>query len=144
MRGGSVLLLGLALVLAGACAPASTSAASVAPTAAVTAAASTTPPSPTPSVASSPRPTATSSTVTVDMGDDFFTPEKITVAVGTTVVWENAGQEEHDVQARDRSFSSSPLGPGASFSYTFTKPGAYSYYCSFHVGDGMVGEVDVR
>jgi plastocyanin len=38
-------------------------------------------------------------------------------------------------------FKSPVLQPGASFSFTFTKPGSYSYHCSIH--PFMTGKVVV-
>ncbi len=35
------------------------------------------------------------------------------------------------------------LQPGESFSYTFTVPGTYSYFCLPHVLSGMLGTVEV-
>lgn len=132
-------------VIAAACATGTSPAtgAPAAPTEAMTEAPITTA-TPGPGPAGSPSPTVASGTVTIEMSEDFFTPQVIEVAVGTTVVWRNVGEEDHDVHAKDGSFSSSMLGPGASFSYTFTKSGTYPYFCAPHVGDGMVGEVDVR
>ncbi|MDE3192633.1 MAG: cupredoxin domain-containing protein [Chloroflexota bacterium] len=133
----------LAAVLAVACAPA-VAAPSTPPAAPPSATATVPPATIAASATSSARPTPTSARVTVEMAEDFFTPKTITVAAGTTVVWENVGEEDHDVQAKDGSFGSNRLGPGDSFSHTFTKPGTYPYFCTPHVGDGMVGEVDVR
>jgi plastocyanin len=106
---------------------------------------------PAPSV--SPRPqtatpaaTATSGdkTVLVQLAEHFFDPSSIRIKVGTTVIWRNNGQQTHDIQARDGSFNSPPLGPGGIFTFTFTKPGHYPYYCIPHEGDGMTGQVDVE
>jgi len=88
-------------------------------------------------------PTLASGTVTVQLAEHFFSPSLITVAVGTTVVWVDVGQQSHDVHARDGSFDSPPLSPGNTFAHTFTKAGKYPYYCVPHEGDGMFGEVDV-
>ena len=133
----------LATILAVACAP-RTAAPSTPPTAPPSATATVPPATVAATATSAARPTIASGQVTIEMAEDFFTPKIITVPVGTTVVWENVGQEDHDVQAKDGSFGSNRLGPGGSFSHTFTKPGAYAYYCTPHVGDGMVGEVDVQ
>lgn len=90
-----------------------------------------------------PSATVPSGTVMVQLAEHFFSPSLVTVKVGTTVVWVDVGQQSHDVHARDGSFNSPPLGPGNTFTYTFTKPGKYPYYCVPHEGDGMFGEVDV-
>ena len=88
-------------------------------------------------------PTIPSGTVTVQLAEHFFSPSLITVKVGTTVVWVDVGQQQHDVHARDSSFNSPPMGPGDTFKFTFTKAGKFPYYCVPHEGDGMIGEVDV-
>lgn len=96
--------------------------------------------------AASAAPVATtgSGPVTISLAEHYFDPSLITVTVGTTVIWRNVGQQSHDVNARDDSFHSGTLGPGMTFTYTFTKPGRYAYYCIPHEGDGMFGEVDIR
>src|SRR5688572_20659978 len=67
-------------------------------------------------------------------------PERLSVAVGTTVTWKNEDASEHTVTsgtvnqgsggvttAVDNTFESGSLKQNASFSYTFTAPGTYSY-----------------
>ena len=140
-------LLCVTVLLAQSCVPASptsgpsgpeTSRPLVVPSAAVaTSTAPTTPIAPT-------LPAIASGTVTIEMGDHFFNPAQITVALGTTVVWIDHGQSAHDVTALDGSFMSSTMGPGNTFVYTFRKAGRYPYICTPHAGDGMVGEVDVQ
>ena len=68
------------------------------------------------------------------IGDNFFAPDEVTVAVGSTVTWQiDAGENPHDVVATDGSFRSNmPMNRGDIFSYTFTKAGEYAYVCSFH------------
>lgn len=99
------------------------------------------PPSP---ASASPSATLPDRIATVSLAEHFFDPALLTVKVGTTVTWRNVGQQVHDVNARDGSFHSSLLGPGGTFSYTFTAPGRYPYFCVPHEGDGMIGEVDVQ
>jgi plastocyanin len=66
--------------------------------------------------------------------DNFsFTPMTVTVAVGTTVTWTNDDDVPHTVVSDDtKTFKSRALDTGDRFSYTFTKPGKYSYFCSVH------------
>ena len=66
----------------------------------------------------------------------------ITVAPGTTVVWTNEDEDPHTVTASDRSFHSAALDTGGKFSFTFTKAGDYSYFCSLH--PQMTGKVIVK
>jgi len=66
--------------------------------------------------------------------DNFtFAPGEITVAKGTTVKWVNRDDIPHTVVSDDKStFKSKPLDTDDKFSYTFTKEGTYSYFCSIH------------
>src|SRR5262245_28034735 len=59
----------------------------------------------------------------IQMAEHYFDPPQLTVAVGTTVLWRNVGVQTHDIHARDGSFDSPSLGPGGTFTFTFTKPG---------------------
>jgi plastocyanin len=91
------------------------------------------------------QPTA-SSAATVSIGDSRFDRREITVAVGTTVTWQHEGARPHTVTADDGLFASGTLAEGDSFSFTFTQPGTYKYYCEFHGGkngQGMSGVVTV-
>jgi plastocyanin len=65
--------------------------------------------------------------------DNFsFTPSTITVAAGTQVHWTNGDDIPHTVVSEDKSFKSKALDTNDQFSYTFTKPGTYNYFCSIH------------
>ena len=83
-----------------------------------------------------------SGSATVEIGDRFFIPPQLIVTTGTTVTWVNRGQEEHTATAREGPFGSSSLAFGASYKFTFTKPGVYQYFCMNH-GD-MRGQIEVR
>lgn len=80
------------------------------------------------------------------MGDNFFTPSEVTVAVGATVVWQiDAGESPHDVIATGGFFSSiSPMARGIPFSFAFTTAGVYDYVCTFHINEGMTGKIIVK
>lgn len=83
----------------------------------------------------------------VEMGDDFFAPDEITVTVGATVTWQiNQGENNHDVVSNEGLFrSNSPMTRGVDmFTFTFNKPGEYPYVCSYHIPQGMVGKVVVK
>ncbi len=65
--------------------------------------------------------------------DNFsFTPPTLTVPVGTKVTWVNHDDVPHIVTNTDKRFVSPVLDTDEKFSYTFTTPGTYNYYCSIH------------
>lgn len=76
---------------------------------------------------------------TVSIANFSFGPDTLTVKAGTTVTWRNNEDAPHTVTADDGSFSSSTLGQGDSFSFTFDTPGTYDYHCQFHGGAGHTG-----
>jgi plastocyanin len=75
--------------------------------------------------------------------DNFsFGPTSITVAVGTTVTWTNRDDIPHTVVSTEGVFKSKVLDTDEKFSFTFTKPGTYPYFCSVH--PKMTGTVVVQ
>jgi plastocyanin len=70
--------------------------------------------------------------MTVSIQDFSFNPGQITVAPGTTVTWTNEGPSPHTTTADDGSWDSGTLQQGEDFSFTFDKPGTYTYHCSIH------------
>jgi plastocyanin len=88
--------------------------------------------------------------ITVQVLDNQFLPQSLTVLVGQTVTWSwAAGGNAHSVTpANDLVPSrSGPPVPGPhTYVYTFTTPGVYTYYCEAHglpAGTGMAGTVTV-
>ena len=72
--------------------------------------------------------------------DNFsFAPQTITVPVNSTVTWVNKDDVPHVIASNDGLFKSKALDTDDKFSYTFTKAGPYSYYCSVH--PKMVGKI---
>jgi nitrite reductase (NO-forming) len=104
-------------------------------------------------------PSAASNATTVFIVNFAYSPADITVPVGTTVTWINQDSAGHSVTEGDpnspkpanlRVFDSSGqvvtgkvslMGPGESWSYTFTTPGTYEYYCIVH--PYMIGHITV-
>jgi plastocyanin len=75
--------------------------------------------------------------------DNFsFGPAALTVAAGTTVTWTNRDDIPHTVVSDDKVFKSKVLDTDEKFSFTFAKPGTYSYFCSVH--PKMTGKVVVQ
>lgn len=65
--------------------------------------------------------------------DNFsFGPTALTVAVGTSVTWINRDDIPHTIVSTDGAFKSRVLDTDEKFSFTFTKPGTFSYFCSMH------------
>ena len=75
--------------------------------------------------------------------DNFvFGPQTLTVPIGATVTWTNKDDIPHTSVSTDGVFKSKVLDTDEKFSYTFTKPGTYPYYCTIH--PKMTGKVVVH
>ena|SRR5271170_2549256 len=76
--------------------------------------------------------------------DNFsFGPTTLTVPVGTEVTWVNHDDIPHTVVSDDKTtFKSRALDTDEKFSFTFTKPGTYNYFCSIH--PKMIAKVVVQ
>jgi len=85
---------------------------------------------------------ASGPTVEVKIDNFSFSPQTVTVAVGTTVTWTNRDDIPHTVVSTDGVFKSKVRDTDEKFSYTFTKAGSYSYFCSVH--PKMTGKVVVQ
>ncbi len=72
------------------------------------------------------------SEVFVDIVDFQFKPASITVPVGAKVTWREVGPTEHNTVSKTGLWESPIMDPGQKFSYTFTKPGMYNYWCTLH------------
>jgi plastocyanin len=65
--------------------------------------------------------------------DNFtFSPQTLKVSAGTTVTWKNEDDIPHTVTSTTKVFKSSALDTDDNFSFTFTTPGVYEYFCSLH------------
>ena len=99
----------------------------------------------------SDEPPARASGPTVGLKLLQFRPDHLTVKAGTTVTWVDESPITHTVtsgavtgidpttglrtgQTPDGRFDHRLAGKGSSFSYRFTEPGTYSYFCSIHEG----------
>lgn len=71
-----------------------------------------------------------------------FSVRELTVKPGTTVTWINHDDDAHTVTSTSNSFRSPGLDTDDTYSYTFTKPGTYEYFCTLH--PLMTGKVVVR
>lgn len=61
-----------------------------------------------------------------------FSPDTLTVKVGTTVKWTNQDSVAHSVTSDTGLFDSGELAAGNTFSFTFTQAGTFDYHCAMH------------
>jgi amicyanin len=76
--------------------------------------------------------------------DNFtFTPPTLTVKAGTTVTWTNRDDIPHGIASSDNAFAKSKaMDTDQDYSFTFTAPGTYKYFCYIH--PHMVGTIVVQ
>src|SRR5712691_10228598 len=84
--------------------------------------------------ASAPFPAASARAADIAVKIDNFTfaPQRLVVNAGTTVTWINDDDIPHTVASSTKLFKSNALDTKDKFSFTFTTPGAYEYFCSLH------------
>ena len=70
--------------------------------------------------------------VNVGIANFAFTPAAVTVKAGETVTFENRDSTVHSLVGVGGFFRSKPLDTDDKFSFTFDKPGEYSYFCGLH------------
>jgi amicyanin len=73
---------------------------------------------------------AADASVTID--NFTFTPQSVTVKAGTTVTWINQDDIPHAIASSTKVFKSKTLDTDDKYSFTFTTPGTYEYFCSLH------------
>ncbi len=75
--------------------------------------------------------------------DNFtFTPETLTVPANSTVTWTNKDDVPHVIASTDGLFRSKGLDTDDHYSFQFTKPGTYNYFCAIH--PKMTGKIVVQ
>ena len=80
---------------------------------------------------------------TVSIDNFTFTPNALTVKAGSTVTWTNHDDIPHGIASSDNTFKkSAALDTDDSYSFTFTAPGTYQYFCYIH--PHMVGTIVVE
>jgi plastocyanin len=93
-----------------------------------------------PNVRANTQPPATAGEVKID--NFSFGPGTLTVPVGATVTWTNRDDIPHTAVSTDGAFKSKVMDTDEKFSFTFSKPGNYPYFCSIH--PKMTGKVVVQ
>lgn len=79
----------------------------------------------------------------VNVGDNFFDPNAVTVSVGETVRWNWTGIASHNVTFDVGGQASATKSTG-DYSRAFTSQGTFSYHCSIHGAAIMSGQVQVN
>ena len=75
--------------------------------------------------------------------DNFtFTPQEITITRGTTLTWVNDDDIPHTIAANNKAFRSKAMDTEQKYSFMFSEPGIYEYFCSLH--PHMQGKVIVK
>jgi plastocyanin len=77
--------------------------------------------------------------------DNFtFDPPKLTISAGTKVTWINHDDVPHTATStvKPRAFDSGTLDTDQKFSFVFTTPGTYDYFCAVH--PKMTGQIIVK
>jgi plastocyanin len=78
-------------------------------------------------------------------GAPGYSPDAITLVIGVnnTVTWINNDSSHHTVTSisGNGSISSGDMAPGAKYTFTFTTPGTYQYFCVYH--SWMTGTITV-
>jgi plastocyanin len=76
--------------------------------------------------------------------DNFtFGPQTLAVKAGTAVTWTNKDDIPHGIASANNAFTKSKaLDTDDSYSFTFTTPGTYQYFCYIH--PHMTGTVVVE
>jgi len=92
--------------------------------------------------AASARAAETEVKIEVKIDNFTFVPQRATVKAGTIVTWINDDDIPHTVASSTKLFKSKTLDTEDKFSFTFTTPGFYEYFCSLH--PHMTGTVVVE
>ena len=75
---------------------------------------------------------ARAETIEVKIDNFTFNPAQVTVHAGDTVIWVNHDDIPHTVTSKTQAFRSKALDSDDRFSFTFTAPGSFAYFCSLH------------
>ncbi|MFA9445504.1 right-handed parallel beta-helix repeat-containing protein [Egicoccus sp. AB-alg6-2] len=85
--------------------------------------------------------------VVVAMYDNFFEPAEVSVAAGTTVVFENLGRVPHNALDVDGTWGTELVDPDEQATVVLEDAGTYTIYCSLHApadaSGGMVATLAV-
>ena len=78
----------------------------------------------------------------IEITKHMFSLPSVAVPAGATVTWVNHDDDVHTVVSTTDLFRSAGLDTDDSYSYRFTTPGDYPYFCTLH--PLMTGTITVR
>jgi amicyanin len=67
----------------------------------------------------------------VKIGNFTFGPPEVKIKAGTIITWTNEDDIPHTIVSPNN-FRSKVLDSDGTYSFTFTTPGTYKYFCSLH------------
>jgi plastocyanin len=76
--------------------------------------------------------------VDIDATGNQFSPADIVIDAGTKVTWHNKDAVTHNIKKSadavdfGGNFGTDSFGPTKTYSFTFTKPGTFTYTCTIH------------
>jgi len=76
-------------------------------------------------------PVSAADATVVKIGNFTFGPQELKIKAGTTITWTNEDDIPHTVVSPNN-FRSKVLDTDGTYSFTFTTPGTYKYFCSLH------------
>lgn len=85
--------------------------------------------------------------IEVELNDDFFNPEVITIPNGTatTLILKNKGKKEHTFTVEKLGIDAEvQAGKEKTITVQPKQPGTYELICRYHSQEGMVGKVIVE
>lgn len=85
--------------------------------------------------------------IEVELNDDFFNPEVITIPNGTatTLILKNKGKKEHTFTLEKLGIDAEvQAGKEKTITVQPKQPGTYELICRYHFQEGMVGKVIVE
>src|SRR6266566_7542301 len=83
-------------------------------------------------VLAAPASTAPTATTTVQIVKTGFVPGTVNINAGDAVTWRNADTKTHQVVANGGQFASPILGPGKTYTHTFSVGGTFGYHDGLH------------
>lgn len=92
---------------------------------------------------------ALAATVTISVGDNFYSPQFVTIRPGDVVTWQYVGQLSHPTASDNTAnpaWATFPMNSAnTTKSLTFNTAGSFPYHCTAHgaAGVGMYGSITV-